>query len=394
MEPWLERAASLRPDVIAVEAPEGALTYSELLARARSVRIIAPRVALALPPGLDFAVALHACLLSGAVAVPVDLREPDWRLAGAGQVIEALENGGQVREVESDAALLVHTSGTTGVPREVVLSLGNVLANALGCAAALGVSRSDRWLCPLPLHHIAGLMVLLRSVIYGTTAVIGPADRSDITVASLVPTQLARLIDRPPPPSLRVVLLGGAAADPSLLVRAREAGWPVSPCYGLTQTCSAATIAEPGDLETSGRALPGLDVSLADDGEILVSGPSVAGGGVLHTGDLGRFDDRGRLIVSGRKVDTIVSGGENVMPAEVEAVLLSHPAVAEAGVFGRPDPEWGEAVTACVVLRGPADDLLAFARERLAPFKVPKTFESVESLPRGPSGKLLRRELR
>ena len=394
MEPWLERAAALRPSVVAIDAPDGALTYAELLARARSVRITSERVAIALPPGLDFAVALHACLLAGACAVPVDLREPEWRLAGAGQVIEALENGGQVREVVSDAALLVHTSGTTGVPREVVLSLGNVLANALGCAAALGVSRDDRWLCPLPLHHVAGLMVLLRSVIYGTTVVIGPTDRTDITVASLVPTQLARLIDRPPPPSLRVVLLGGAAADPSLLSRAREAGWPVSPCYGLTQTCSAITIAEPGDTETSGRALPGAAVSLASDGEILVSGPSVAGGGVLHTGDLGRFDERGRLIVRGRKVDTIVSGGENVMPAEVEAVLLSHPSVAEAGVFGRPDPHWGEAVTACVVLRGPADDLLGFARERLAPFKVPKSIESVESLPRGASGKLLRRELR
>jgi O-succinylbenzoic acid--CoA ligase len=237
-------------------------------------------------------------------------------------------------------------------------------------------------------------MVLLRSVIYGTTAVIGPADRSDITVASLVPTQLARLIDRPPPPSLRVVLLGGAAADPSLLVRARDAGWPVSPCYGLTQTCSAVTIAEPGDVETSGRALPGMEVSLASDGEILVSGPSVAGGGVLQTGDLGRVDDRGRLIVAGRKVDTIVSGGENVMPAEVEAVLLAHPSVSEAGVFGRPDPEWGEAVTAYFVGSAEEAELLAFARERLAPFKVPKRIERVESLPRGGSGKLLRRELR
>jgi o-succinylbenzoate---CoA ligase len=179
-----------------------------------------------------------------------------------------------------------------------------------------------------------------------------------------------------------------------LLVRAREAGWPVSPSYGLTQTCSAVTIAEPGDTETSGRALPGLSVSLADDGEILVSGPSVAGGGVLRTGDLGRFDDRRRLIVAGRKVDTIVSGGENVMPAEVEAVLLSFPGVAEAGVFGRPDPEWGEAVTACFVGSADPAELRAFTRERLAPFKVPKTIERVESLPRGASGKLLRRELR
>jgi O-succinylbenzoic acid--CoA ligase len=404
VEPWLERAAALRPSVIAVEAGDGALTYAELLQRARRVRIEAPRVALALPPGLDFVVALHACLLAGACAVPVDLREPEWRLAGAGQVIASVQGGGVRRPPAAtpagppsadDAALVVHTSGTTGSPRPVELTFGNVLASALGCAAALGVSRTERWLCPLPLSHVGGLMVLLRSVIYGTTAVLGPADREDVTVASLVPTQLSRLIGRSPPPSLRVVMLGGAPAEPSLLVRARDAGWPVAPTYGLTQACSAVTIAEPGDTETSGRALPGLQVSLAPDGEILVEGPTVAGGGVLRTGDLGRLDARGRLIVAGRKLDTIVSGGENVMPAEVEAVLLSHPAVAEAGVFGRVDPEWGEAVTACVVLRGPADpaELRAFAGERLARFKVPKTIEVVGSLPRNRAGKLLRREL-
>jgi O-succinylbenzoic acid--CoA ligase len=393
---WLERAAALRPDVIAVEAEDGALTYAELLARASSVRITAPTVALALPPSLEFAVALHACLLAGVCVVPVDLREPAWRLAGAGQVIEAVENGGQVREAGSEASLVIHTSGTTGVPRAVGISLSNVLHNALACAVALGHDRSERWLCPLPLSHVGGLMVLLRSVVYGTTAVLGPSDRSDVTIASLVPTQLARLIDRAPPPSLRVVMLGGAPADPSLLVRAREAGWPVAPTYGLTQTCSAVTVAEAGDTETSGVPLPGVDVSIAPDGEILVAGPTVAGGGVLRTGDLGRLDEGGRLIVLGRKVDTIVSGGENVMPAEVEAVLLSHPAVAEAGVFGRPDREWGEAVAAQVVVRAPLEpaELRAFAAERLARFKVPKTIEAVPALPRNAAGKLLRRELR
>src|SRR5262249_20748788 len=116
----------------------------------------------------------------------------------------------------------------------------------------------------------------------------------------------------------------------------------------------------------------------------------------LHTGDLGRIDERGRLIVLGRKVDTIVSGGENVMPAEVEAALLAHPAVAEAGVFGVPDPTWGEAVTAHVVLRAPPDPsrLREFAAARLARFKVPKRIEPVDALPRNAAGKLLRRELR
>ncbi len=401
MEPWLERAAAVRGDVIAVEAPDGALTYAELLARARAgaAEIDAPRVAIALPPGLDFAVALHAVLLAGAAAVPVDLREPAPRLAGAGLVIDGPlpRCGGAAsprRLTTADTALVVHTSGTTGEPRPVVLSHGNVLANALGCAVALGHDRAERWLCPLPLSHVGGLMVLLRSAIAGTTAVLGPADREDVTIASLVPTQLGRLLHRPPPRRLRVVMLGGAPADPMLLTRAREAGWRIAPTYGLTQACSAVTVGEPGD-STSGRALPGLRVSIAPDGEILVEGPTVAGGGVLHTGDLGRLDERGRLVVAGRKVDTIVSGGENVMPAEVEAALLAHPAVEQAGVFGRPDAQWGEAVTAYVVLRAEAtpQELREFAAQRLARFKVPKAIEIVATLPRTPSGKLLRREL-
>jgi O-succinylbenzoic acid--CoA ligase len=225
-------------------------------------------------------------------------------------------------------------------------------------------------------------------VIYGTTAVIGPPERDDVTLASMVPTQLARLAG-PPPPTLRAVLLGGAAPDRSVL----ESGWPVARTYGLTQACSSVTIGEIGDTETSGRAIPGVTVSIAPDGEIVVDGPTVAR--TLGTGDLGRLDDQGRLTVIGRKGDTIVSGGENVAPAEVEAALLEHPAVAEAGVFARPHPEWGEAVTARVVLRRQATEreLREFVGERLARFKVPKTIEVADELPRTASGKLLRREL-
>lgn len=372
----------------AIETPQGSLTYDELAERASSVRISAPRVALALPPSLDFVVALHACLQAGVEAVPVDLREPEWRTAGAGQVITELERGEQV--AGDGFGLLMHTSGTTGVPKPVRITRANIEANA---DAVLSVIAPGRWLCPLPLSHIGGLMVLLRAARSRTTAVLGPADTPDVTVASLVPTQLARLIHAPPPETLTTVMLGGAPADPTLLSRARAAGWPVRPSYGLTQACSAVALADVGDTETSGRPLPTLTIELADDGEIIVSGPSVVGG-THATGDLGTFTDDGRLIVHGRKVDTIVSGGENVMPQEVEAVLLSHPAVAEAAVFGRPDPEWGEAVTAAVVLRAPASDLKAFTRERLAPFKVPKAIERVDALPRNAAGKVLRRELR
>jgi o-succinylbenzoate---CoA ligase len=384
MEPWLERAAALRPDRLAVEAPEGALTYAELLDRARTAaRGLHGVVAIDLPPGLEFAVRLHACLLAGAVAVPVDHR------------LNARERAALTADAAPGTALVVHTSGTTGAPRAIEIRQENILANALGTAVALGLARDERWLCPLPLSHVGGLMVLLRSAIYAATAVIGAPDRDDVTLASMVPTQLARVLDKAPPPTLRAVLLGGAPADRALLVRARDAGWPVAPSYGLTETCSAATIGEIGDANTSGRALPGVTVGIAPDGEILVSGPTVAGGGTLRTGDLGRLDDRGRLIVTGRKADTIVSGGENVAPAEVEAVLLEHPAVADAGVFSRPHPEWGEAVTARVVLRSEASELelRTWARERLAGFKVPKTIEVADALPRTASGKLLRREL-
>jgi O-succinylbenzoic acid--CoA ligase len=162
----------------------------------------------------------------------------------------------------------------------------------------------------------------------------------------------------------------------------------------MTEACS--------QIATFGWPLSGVDVEVADDAEVLVQGPIVSAGAVsadgwLHTGDLGRFDERGRLEIVGRKSDTIVSGGENIAPVEVEAVLLEHPAVADAAVHARADPEWGEAVVATVVLRDGAsasfEELRGHCAARLAAFKVPKAVEFVEGLPRTPSGKLLRRQL-
>jgi O-succinylbenzoic acid--CoA ligase len=162
----------------------------------------------------------------------------------------------------------------------------------------------------------------------------------------------------------------------------------------MTEACS--------QIATHGWPLPGVEMVVADDGELLVRGPTVAEGSVandgwLHTGDLGLIDAGGRLTVTGRKADTIITGGENVAPIEVERVLLAHPAVAEAGVFGRADPEWGETVVAKVVLLDgravDADQLRAFCAERMTGFKVPKAVEFVDELPRTASGKLLRRRL-
>lgn len=426
LEPWLPRAAALRPNGVAVRTTSHALTYADLLdAAGRAAGGLAERgvgpgdhVALVAEPGTDFTVALHACLLAGAVAVPIDPRlterERVRRLAGARVIVDGPVEGGAGAAVPAaghadDPVLIVHTSGTTGAPRPVVISRGNVLANALGSAVALGLDPAERWLCPLPLAHVGGLMVLLRSAIYATTAVLAPPPfdavavarvlGADVTLASLVPTMLRRVLDAGlrDPRGLRAVLLGGAPADRVLLRRARDAGVPVAQTYGLTEACSQVTVSAVGDLDSAGRALPGVGVSLAADGEILVEGPTVAGGGLLRTGDLGAFDADGRLVVTGRRDDLIVSGGENVAPAEVEAVLLEHPGVADAGVFGRPDPEWGSAVVARVVPRAgeridPAE-VRAFCSSRLARFKVPKEIQVASELPRTASGKLRRFEL-
>jgi o-succinylbenzoate---CoA ligase len=420
---WVHLARSKEPDRVAIEGPSRALTYAEVSEAAVGVAgalgqmgvQAGDRVALALPAVEDFAVALHGCFLSGAVAVPVDLRlteaERAARLAGAEIVLTELPPPapiGMPGAFGDGPLTLMHTSGTTAAPKQVVLTHGNWLANALGSAVALGLDPAERWLCPMPLTHVGGLSIPIRSSIYATTAVVhgrfelervlndlmDPARR--ITLVSLVPTMLSRLLDAglSQPPTLRWVLLGGGPIAATLLDRAAQAGVPVAPSYGMTETCS--------QIVTFGWPLPGAEVWTSSEGEVVVRGPMVSASAVdpegrLFTGDLGRFDERGRLVITGRKADTIVTGGENVAPVEVEDVLLTHPAVADAAVFARPDAEWGEAVVASVVLRDGGsvggEELRAFCAARLAGFKVPKAFEFVPGLPRSQTGKLLRREL-
>jgi O-succinylbenzoic acid--CoA ligase len=441
VEGWLARAARERSERVAVETPSGSCTYAQLLARAgagadalqeRGVRR-GQRVAIALPAGIDFAVALHACMLGGFVAVPVDLRlsaaEQEAVTAGAVAVIDDPPAAGDPRAPEAwrDAAheldataVVIHTSGTSSAPKPVALTYGNLLWSALGSAVALGLDPDERWLCALPLSHVGGLSILVRSAIYATTAIVherfdtepvlASLREREATLVSLVATTLTRLLDAGlrAPPALRCALTGGGPVPAALVRRAHEAGVPVSMTYGLTESCSQATTTPLAALARgelgAGPPLFCTRLRCADDGEILLAGPTVAPGslapdGWLHTGDLGEIDERGRLTVTGRKADTIVSGGENVAPSEVEAVLESHPDVLEAAVVGRPDERWGEAVTAIVVVhagRTPdAAALRAHCAAALAPYKVPKRVVlSEHSLPRTRSGKLLRRELR
>jgi len=414
VESWLARAARERPDVPAVNE----LGYGALYARARAAAGGLPRgarVGLALAPGTDFVVVLHAALLAGALVVPIDLRLPREAWPAVDVLVEeplpARCAAGADRRDEHDLdapAIVVHTSGTTSAPKPIRLTYGNWLWSALGSAVALGVDPAERWLCALPLSHVGGLSIVLRSAIYGTTAIVHERFDTDRvlallrrpdgpTVVSLVPTTLARLLDAglTHPPALRWALLGGAPLPDALLARAADAGVPVAPTYGLTEACSQVT--------THGVPLFCTRVVLdGREGEIVVSGPTVSpdAGAVLRTGDLGAFDEDGLLHIVGRKADTIVTGGENVAPAEVEAVLEAHPGVAEAAVVGRPDPEWGEAIVALVRRRegvGAAVDELTLREHcaaRLARFKAPKSYIFIDApLPRTGSGKLLRREL-
>ncbi len=443
---WLARAAAARPEHPALQTPDGTLSYAQLYADARAGVAeleglgVAPgtRVGIALPAGADFARALHACLLLGAPAVPIDLRLSESEqqrvrrgcavvlgeplpLAGAGG---RGDGGARTRHDLEAIALVLHTSGTSAEPKEVELTYGNLLWSALGSAVALGAPAEERWLCVMPLSHMGGLSILVRSSIYATTAVLHEGFELEtalrvlreqrVSVVSLVATTLQRLLDAglERVQGLRCVLLGGGPVAPSLLAQAHAAGVPVALTYGLTEACSQVATAPVASLAGEGvprRAAVPLfctDVEIAADNEILVRGPTVAPGaladdGWLHTGDLGELDGAGWLSVLGRRAETIISGGENVAPAEVESVLESHPLVLEAGVFGVADERWGEAVSAVVVLRAgngsgehDIEELRAHCARTLAPYKVPKRISlSRAPLPRTRSGKLLRREL-
>jgi o-succinylbenzoate---CoA ligase len=395
MTDWLALAARRRPDHPAVLAGGRSVTYAELDARAGELAAtLEPGrpVPIAVRPGIEFAELLHATWRAGAVALPLD---PAARRPG----LDGLRRDGRT-------ALVIHTSGTTGEPIPVELTLENLEASARASADAFGTQPGDRWLCPLPLNHVGGLSVLVRSAVNATTAVLherfeakrvkATLEAGEATLASLVPTMLARLRDAGlrRAPGLRAIALGGGPMPAGLLEWAAGAGIPVTPVYGMTETASQVVAGIPG------RALTGVELAVTGEGEILVRGPMVARASVdregwLHTGDRGRLDADGLLQVEGRIKELIVTGGENVAPVEVEQVLLRHPQVVDAGVAGRPDPEWGEAVVAFVVLRErvPAEELRSWCRARLPGFKVPKRIEPVAELPRNANGKLLRDRL-
>jgi O-succinylbenzoic acid--CoA ligase len=314
--------------------------------------------------------------------------------------------------VSLDVAAVVATSGTTGEPKGVELTWLGLRASAGAVSEAVGAGPADRWLCCLPLSGVGGLSVVARSLVSGVPVSVAPRFDAEAvaaagaTLVSLVPTQLARaLAARVPLDGFHRILVGGAPVPADLRDRAEEAGSRVTPTYGLSETW--------GGVVHDGRPLPGVAVRLGNDGEILIRGPVVMRGyrgrpdlttralgadGWLRTADVGAWAHDGRLVVVDRRDDLVITGGVNVSPTEVESVLAAHPGVADVGVAGVPDPDWGQRVVAYVV---PADaerpptlsGLRAYAAERLSAPKLPRQVVLVATIPRTPGGKIRRRLL-
>ena len=456
--PWILERARAAPDAIALAGDDGTCRWGELAAgahaRAAGLRRagLAPGdlVATRLPPGRVLVELFHAVQIAGLTWLPIHARLTDeevrWQLghaepaafyAGADE-LPAPEPAATLAPepvVPARDLLVLFTSGTTGRPKAARLSAGSLAASAAASARRLGERATDRWLACLPLHHVGGLSILVRSVRSGAAVElhrtfdaqrVADALASRCTLASLVPTMLRRALEAGARggAELRAILLGGSAAPPGLVASAWAQRLPALPTYGLTEAASQVATAAPGAPPAAGsvgRPLPGTEVRIVDgagralpiggEGEIQVRGPALFSGYLhdadatrgafdgawLRTGDVGCVAADGSLRALDRRRDLIVTGGENVAPAEVEARLLDHPDVAEAGVAAVPDADLGHAVAAFVVPRpgrSPTPAALqAFCRERLAGYKCPREVTLRAELPRNTLGKLLRDRL-
>ena len=287
-------------------------------------------------------------------------------------------------KVDDDVCLVVPTSGSTGEPKHVELTASCLTSSGDATAAYLG--GTGRWWLQLPVTHIAGLQVVIRSGFAPSL------DAEGCRFTSLVPTQLVRMLDDSRLPRLDAVLLGGAAASPTLLAAARDRGINVVTTYGMSETS--------GGCVYDGQPVPGVTVDVAE--RIVLSGPVVARGyrfgpafgGRFETSDLGHWDGH-RLVVLGRADDLINTGGEKVAPVLVEQALATHPAVVDVAVVGQPDPEWGSKVVAFVVLASPLslEEARDWVGERVSRVAAPRELRVVETLPVLPGGKVDRLRL-
>lgn len=387
---WLRRAD---PDAVALVLPDGAsLSYSDLAAMegVQGLQALAGGAR-------EIALGMAACAIGGGTAFPLP---PGLADAHRARLLELA-----AQAARPSLAMIVATSGSEGAPKAVRLPWRAVAAAARTSGRALELRPGDVWLACLPLHAVGGAMILHRCWRAGAAAVVHEgydvdAVRRDlverrITHVSLVPPMLARLLDDgvPPPLTLRCALVGGAALAAPLRERALAAGWPVRLSYGMTETCALAAI--------DGRPLPGVRFRTHASGTIEIATPArMAGylgerdiGEWLPTRDLGEVDADGRLRITGRADDMLVSAGVNIHPLDVESRLAACPGIREAGVAGVADPVWGEIVAAAYEGEASEATVDAWCRDHLPRTHRPRRLLRVERLPRTASGKLDRRGL-
>ena len=382
-------------------------TFAELLADSAALNgsVAGSRKPFILPASsLALARYAFACSLEKRPFWPVDRnRSSTWR-----------------GELPPQVALVITTSGSEGEPRGVMLTDANLDAAAAASNRHLPLAAGDLWLDCLPLHHIGGLSILWRCARAGAAvllhdgfnaeAVAADLHRHPVTHLSLVPAMLARLLETgvAPPDSLRHVLIGGAALSQPLYEKATAAGWPLNPSYGMSETAAQVATHTPADGPWHeglvGRALGNSEFALATDGRICIRGPQVMAGyldgsgidgdGWLTTGDLGKIDPEGRLTVTGRADDMLISGGRNVHPLEVESCLAACPGVRDVAVTGLPDPVWGDLSVALMVGEATQASLRDWCRTRLPGAAQPRRIVHLAGLPRNAAGKLERSVLR
>ncbi|MBP1950322.1 o-succinylbenzoate--CoA ligase [Virgibacillus litoralis] len=465
---WLTKQANIAPDQTAIELEnETSLTFLELKEKSQHfAQKLAQldikqgsHVAILSNNNVDMVIAIHALSYLGAVAVMLNTRLTEKELAyqiSDAEVSHVLAennntnfsvpvytfskvNSLQEKIVElrkeinlGDRFTIIYTSGTTGFPKGVVHTYGNHWWSAIGSMLNLGLNNNDKWLNALPIFHVGGLSIFVKSVIYGMPVYL--VDKYDkrsvhdaimskgVTIVSVVTLMLRELVeylgDNLFPDTFRCVLLGGGPAPKSLLEQAKFRNVPVFQSYGMTETSSQIVTLSPNDaldkIGSSGKPLfpaqlkiDALDKSI---GEIFVKGPMVTSGyfkneaatektlndGWLATGDLGYLDDDGFLYVVDRRKDLIISGGENIYPTEIESVLSEMDAVQEVGVVGRNDDRWGQVPIAFVVTNDKsvsAEVLLEFASQKLAKYKLPKEIHFIDKLPRNASNKIVKNKL-
>ena len=405
------------------------------------------RVAFVAEPSLATLVTLFGVAAAGATMVPLHPRltqpERDDQITAAspritlvGDDVRALlaaarrqNSSGAPPQAEASPFALLFTAGSSGMPKGVLLPARAFIASAAAAEEIVPFEPDDRWLVCMPLAHVGGLSIVTRCLLARRTVVVEPSFDPDrvlaiiasesVTRISVVPTMLAALLQRDGHrrlAGLRLLLVGGAACPRALLEECATRGIPARTTWGLTEACSMVTlqrhhVAEFAE-EGSGSPIPGMEISIIDErgksvegeGSIRIRGSSMMKGYLgrpllregewFDTGDVGRLEDD-RLIVSARRSDMIITGGENVSPAEIERVLESIDGVEQAMVFGVLDAHWGQIVAAAIIAdRIPAVEELIRSElpQRLASFKLPRQICYVQNLPQLPSGKLDRKK--